>query len=334
MLNKAEELRTQVTFYLSDGNLRRDAFFREAIASSTDGSVPLELFLNCNRIKAITTEVEELKSALETCENLQLVDGGVRRMDEVDVEKLMSSTAPEALFVTNLWWTGIDRKNRMIEFLKGKFASYGDITYVDVATRDDKRIAGHAFVEFASEESVAKAVADLPAYPVELGQLADKLYVLSASGLENWIAESKSKYSHSETGALVKLTLKRSFGKKQERAEPVKEDALLSAFVSAGVEAPEKIISIGQRSMWVVMKSVEDVEALTEATARRDSAKLTLNKRDVFVLHAQGYTEASALRVLATRAATAAASTNVAGVKRVVPGESEEQGETKRTRSE
>lgn len=49
---KTTQIREQIEYYLSDGNLRNDKFFREQIQADKEGWVLITHFLNCNKIKA------------------------------------------------------------------------------------------------------------------------------------------------------------------------------------------------------------------------------------------------------------------------------------------
>ena len=44
-------LKTQIEYYLSDENLIKDKFFFDLIKNSKDGFIPINVFLNCNKIK-------------------------------------------------------------------------------------------------------------------------------------------------------------------------------------------------------------------------------------------------------------------------------------------
>ena len=44
-------IKKQIEYYLSDGNLARDKFFREQIQTDKEGWVAIAHFLNCNKVK-------------------------------------------------------------------------------------------------------------------------------------------------------------------------------------------------------------------------------------------------------------------------------------------
>lgn len=59
-MEKETALTTQMEYYLSDGNLKRDTFFYGKIAEDAEGFVDIDLFLNCNKIKALNATKEQI----------------------------------------------------------------------------------------------------------------------------------------------------------------------------------------------------------------------------------------------------------------------------------
>eukprot|EP00929_Paragymnodinium_shiwhaense_P009542 TRINITY_DN113752_c0_g1_i1.p1 TRINITY_DN113752_c0_g1~~TRINITY_DN113752_c0_g1_i1.p1 ORF type:complete len:662 (-),score=128.32 TRINITY_DN113752_c0_g1_i1:190-2175(-) len=55
----------QVQYYLSDENLRRDAYFHSVIAASPEGWIDLSAFLSCRRLQDMGLSLEELTAALQ-----------------------------------------------------------------------------------------------------------------------------------------------------------------------------------------------------------------------------------------------------------------------------
>lgn len=62
--SREEILRSQVLYYLSDDNLRRDSFFQGVIAASNEGWVPLESIVACPRMKQMGATVKDILEAL------------------------------------------------------------------------------------------------------------------------------------------------------------------------------------------------------------------------------------------------------------------------------
>lgn len=62
---KAELIKKQVEFYLSDKNLSTDAFFHNKISESKEGYIDLGLIMNCNKIKQLTEDTDEIIEAIK-----------------------------------------------------------------------------------------------------------------------------------------------------------------------------------------------------------------------------------------------------------------------------
>ena len=71
MSNKAE-IKKQIEYYLGDKNLSTDDFFREKITASEAGYIDLKLFLNCNKIKTMGIEIQEIVDACADSETVQI----------------------------------------------------------------------------------------------------------------------------------------------------------------------------------------------------------------------------------------------------------------------
>jgi hypothetical protein len=65
-------IKNQAEYYMSDSNLKQDSFFNNKISSSEGGYIQLELLLNCNKMKKLTTSKDELLSAIQESEILEL----------------------------------------------------------------------------------------------------------------------------------------------------------------------------------------------------------------------------------------------------------------------
>lgn len=66
------ELIKQIEYYFSDKNLEFDEFFLTEIESSTEGFISLQILLQCNKIKKMNIDHEDLVNAVETSELLEL----------------------------------------------------------------------------------------------------------------------------------------------------------------------------------------------------------------------------------------------------------------------
>jgi len=66
------EIKKQIEYYLSNSNLEKDDFFRDTITSSTDGYVPIENFLKCNKVKKMNITIKQIAAALQDSTELEL----------------------------------------------------------------------------------------------------------------------------------------------------------------------------------------------------------------------------------------------------------------------
>ena len=67
------EIKKQIEYYLSDKNLQSDDFFREKIVSAKEtGYIDLKLFLNCNKVKNMGIDVQDIVDACNDSESVQI----------------------------------------------------------------------------------------------------------------------------------------------------------------------------------------------------------------------------------------------------------------------
>lgn len=80
-----QKIQAQVEYYLSDENLKNDKFFHNQIKNSPDGSIPLQLFLNCNKIKKMNISIDKLQKSIEDSHLLTLTEdkSKVKRINTV-----------------------------------------------------------------------------------------------------------------------------------------------------------------------------------------------------------------------------------------------------------
>ena len=76
------EIQKQVEYYLSDGNLSKDDFFRTQIKSNKDGYLNFECILKCNKVKKMgVSTAEQLSKAVKDSKLVEISKDGksVRR---------------------------------------------------------------------------------------------------------------------------------------------------------------------------------------------------------------------------------------------------------------
>merc|ERR1711974_125095 len=77
-------LTTQVEYYMSDKNLEFDEFFYNEIESNAEHYISLDIIMNCNKIKKMNVSKEDLCSAVNKSELLELNSdkNSLRRKDK------------------------------------------------------------------------------------------------------------------------------------------------------------------------------------------------------------------------------------------------------------
>lgn len=77
MLSTAD-IRKQVEYYLSDGNLSRDPFFNSKIREDAHGYLDLSFILNCNKIKSMSVTKETIVDAIKDSTEVEADETGTR----------------------------------------------------------------------------------------------------------------------------------------------------------------------------------------------------------------------------------------------------------------
>nr|CAG4635044.1 EOG090X0CQA [Alona affinis] len=145
-------IRSQMEFYFSDANLSKDRFMQNEIKDGPE--VPLEVFMNFNKVKALTDDVKEIAKALQYSTVLKVSEDG-RKVSRITPFKPRSKEEIEncTIYVEHL------PPNATIEWVTNVFTEFGKVTYVSLPKlKDPSRIKGFAFVEFEEPDSAIKAV--------------------------------------------------------------------------------------------------------------------------------------------------------------------------------
>lgn len=146
-----QQIREQVEFYLSDANLQKDRFFRQEMNNSPNGDIDLELFLRCNKIRALTSDIDVLTSAVSTSKALK-VNKELKRVGRLVAYSEPRNVDERTVYVECLP-NGIDR-----EWLRSLFSSCGSVVYISLPRfKSTNDIKGFAFVEFESTDAASKA---------------------------------------------------------------------------------------------------------------------------------------------------------------------------------
>ncbi|XP_021944541.1 la-related protein 7 isoform X2 [Folsomia candida] len=159
----------QMEFYFSDANIKKNRLMLEMVSAAE--FVPLEKFLDFNRIKSLTEKVTDLAKALTgTSESLTVSEDGtgVKRKVPYDPKKLKSDSEMEecTIYVENV--------PRLVDhaWLEKNFLNFGPIAYISLPKFKSGQPKGFAFIEFMRKES---AQGCLEAYQGEGSILPDDM---------------------------------------------------------------------------------------------------------------------------------------------------------------
>lgn len=109
---KLSKIKQQVEYYFSDKNLAQDAFFHNKISGDKEGWVDLQFLMNCNKVKQLTSNIDDIEEAVKDSTEVEaskgmafihnlpsptiinelvitLVLGGIRRKDNKPLPKLV-----------------------------------------------------------------------------------------------------------------------------------------------------------------------------------------------------------------------------------------------------
>lgn len=210
----AERLR----FFLSDANLRHDAFLRKIMLSTEGpypGQVKGEVLLRFNTIKQYTKDVDVVMAAARTVDYLQVSEDGkaIGRKDPFTKEK-MDEDLSISFMVENIPADETDYKVSMDD-VRELFAKFGRVMIVKFrfnfpskkhgddpsnnGSESKKRVpAGSALVEFETEADLQRAAEEVLTYrdgaeieakqTLELG--GNKLKVML---LKEWVEQRRKK---------------------------------------------------------------------------------------------------------------------------------------------
>ncbi|KAI9565467.1 hypothetical protein GHT06_009259 [Daphnia sinensis] len=145
-------IRNQMEFYFSDANISKDRFMQTVIKDGPE--VPLDVFMNFNKLRALTEDPKEIVKALKFSTILKLSE------DETKVSRItpFRPKSQEEVDLCTLYVENLP-PHATIEWITSIFSEYGVVAYVSLPKfKDASRIKGFAFVEFNDPESAAKAV--------------------------------------------------------------------------------------------------------------------------------------------------------------------------------
>jgi len=75
MAELVKDIVTQVEYYFSDVNLKRDSFFQKEIKKD-DGFIKIDILLKCNKLKKLCNDGDKVMNALKASEQLVVSECG------------------------------------------------------------------------------------------------------------------------------------------------------------------------------------------------------------------------------------------------------------------
>uniref|UniRef100_A0A1I8PJM9 Uncharacterized protein n=1 Tax=Stomoxys calcitrans TaxID=35570 RepID=A0A1I8PJM9_STOCA len=143
-------LRAQMEFYFGDANLSKDRFLKQLI--DKDPYVPLKIFLTFNKMKVLTSRVEDIAKSLTTSQLLELDESQQKVKRKIPlVEK--RNVDEKTIYVEAL------PSSADHEWVRQIFERFGKVDYISLPKyAKSHKIKEFGFVEFEKEESVGKAI--------------------------------------------------------------------------------------------------------------------------------------------------------------------------------
>ena len=260
------KIQRQIEYYLSDENLKNDAFFHEQLSKADEGLIPLSLLFNCKKIQSHGAGKEQIQNAIRSSEQLVLSDDGekfgrrIKRLpklrtmtlvvltdeNEADVMKNKELTEDEntvlfkPLIIGFTCDQGIYYKNRELEKRFSKELG------VDVAYAKSSKKSGVLVINaLKADPTVIEGLGDKKTIQIKKFQFS--LSKLSDQEVKNWLERNKKD---------MELALKVKLGVKVFKAQKAEADA--------------KETELGRK---VVLGSME----FSSAKALKDYLKLLIN---------------------------------------------------------
>ncbi|XP_027849518.1 la-related protein 7 [Aphis gossypii] len=145
------DLKQLMEFYLSDANLRKDRFFGNLLQTSQ--CISINTFLNCNKIKSLTQNPEDIIKALENSNVLSVSDCKTK----IYRIKPIEDKTPEDIERCTIYVEQLPPKADH-DWIKSMFEKYGSVAYISLPKFKSGIIKRFAFIEFDNEESAVKVL--------------------------------------------------------------------------------------------------------------------------------------------------------------------------------
>jgi lupus La protein len=148
------EIKTQVEFYFSDSNYRKDTFLRAAAESDPEGFVPISVLLTFNKLRSMTSDVKAVADAIADSEQLVLnaTKDKVKRAEPLpDVD----TSAERTLYIKGY---PTDDADVTIASITSYFSQFGKVNMVKMRKTLEKTFKGSVLVEFGTVAAMEEAL--------------------------------------------------------------------------------------------------------------------------------------------------------------------------------
>ncbi|KAB0792205.1 hypothetical protein PPYR_14164 [Photinus pyralis] len=220
----------QMEFYFSDSNLAKERFLSQLIQN--DPYVDVSIFLQFNKIRKLTSSLEDVTKAISKSELIELSEDKtkVRRRLPIKVKENVDECT---IYVERL------KSDATHEWLTAIFSEFGKVTYVSIPKYYHSNIIkGFAFVEFETEESTNAALAFFESIDCKIPSAMEpeKLCSIATFDEKQQQAKDESVKKRKSSDDAPQIELKK---KKSGRDDPAKAEAELVAPVEQDVSESE-----------------------------------------------------------------------------------------------
>jgi len=144
------KVKKQIEFYFSDSNYPKDKFLQEKAKENEEGYIPLEVLTTFNRLKSITTDLDQICKALDGSDVVVLNDDRTLVKRKHPVPSTLDTDA-RTLFIRGI------PKDSKLDDLEKFFAKYGTVKSVRcLRNKNTKELTGTVFLELGNEDEAKK----------------------------------------------------------------------------------------------------------------------------------------------------------------------------------
>ncbi|KAF5290271.1 hypothetical protein FQR65_LT11604 [Abscondita terminalis] len=169
----------QMEFYFSDSNLSKERFLGQLIQN--DPYVEVSIFLNFNKIRKLTSNIDDVTKAISKSDLIELSDDKTRVRRKVPI-KVKENVDECTIYVERL------KSDATHEWLTSIFSDFGKVVYVSIPKYPHSNIIkGFAFVEFETEEGAKGALSFFESIDCKIPSVMEpqKLYSIATFDCKN-----------------------------------------------------------------------------------------------------------------------------------------------------